>query len=386
MKDLTLLIAKTNPEKQDREKLKKYIDEIKDWDKLIQYFKENSLIPLFYHHLAFHELTPSLPHGQFKKLKNIREQLTFRNLKILNTFKQLHDSLNRHNIEHVTLKGAVLADLLYKDIGLRPMVDIDILIHPNDIPTIEIIMNQWNAKSLKGGDINFIRNKHRHIPGFIHNGVLIEFHTHIVDEYSMEQINADILWKNTVSYTLYNIPVQILNKEWLLYSLCVHLYNHLKKGIIKLIWFVDIIEFIKIHYKTINISTFKEISNSTHASNEIKCIMYLAHNYFQASIPSELLDKNIKVPCNIQAIFTMHLKGKKKTMRTHHLSSLKQLNIYDSFKYFISMLLPSIGFIKRKYPSIPVFIPFFYLHRIFKIGFGTFILLIKYLFGKKYNE
>ncbi len=383
MKNLTLLIANTNPEKEDREKLKKYIDEIKDWDKLIQYFKENSLIPLFYHHLVFHELAPSLPHGQFKKLKNLREQLTFRNLKILNTFKQLHESLNRHNIEHVTLKGTVLADLLYKDIGLRPMVDIDILIRPNDIPKIDMIMSQWNAKSLKGRDINFIRNKHRHIPGFIHDGVLIEFHTHIVDEYSPEQINADLLWQNTESYTLYNVPVQVLNKEWLLYSLCVHLYNHLKKGIIKMIWFVDIIEFIRTHYKTIDVLTFKEISNTTRASNEIKYIMYFAHNYFQASIPSELLDKNIKVPPNIMAAFTMHLKGEKKIYRGHHLSSVRKLKKFDRVKYYISLLLPSIGFIKRKYPSIPVLIPFFYIHRICKIGVGTFILLIKYLFRNK---
>lgn len=383
MKDLTLLIAKTNPEKEDREKLKKYIDEIKDWDKLIQYFKENSLIPLFYHHLAFHELIHSLPSEQFKKIKNLREQLIFRNLKILNTFKQLHKTLIRYNIEHIALKGTVLADLLYKDIGLRPMVDIDILIRPNDVPKIDMIMNQWNAKSLKEGNIKFIRKKHRHIPGFIYNGVLIEFHTNIVDDYSHEQVNADMLWQVTEPYQLYNTPVHILDKEWFLYSLCVHLYNHLKKGKIKLIWFVDIIEFINFNLNAINYLRFQEIYTSTKASNEIKCIMSLAHNCFQASIPSELLDEKIKVPPNIQAIFTMHLNGDKKIDRSHHISSIRELNVSDSIKYFISMLLPSIGFIKRKYPSIPVLIPFFYIHRILKIGFGTFILLIKYLFRKK---
>jgi hypothetical protein len=383
MRDLTLLIAKTKPIKGDKERLIKYIGEIQDWNMLIQYYKENSLIPLFYHHLVFHELIHHLPSEQFKKIKNLREQLTYRNLKILNTFKHLHKTLNHYNIEHVALKGTVLAVLLYNDIGLRPMVDIDMLIHHNDIPKIDKIMSQWNAKSLKEGNIKFIRDRHRHIPGFIFNGVLIEFHTNIVDDYSPEQVSAGTLWKVKQSHQLYNLSVHVLDKEWLLYSLCVHLYNHLKKGIVKIIWFVDIIEYIHIYFDTINYLRFLEISESTNAANEIKCVMYLAHNYFYALIPSVLLDENIKIPHNIMTIFDLHLIGKKKSDTSHHITSIKQLSIPDSIKYYVSMLLPSIGFIKRKYPSIPLLIPFFYLHRIGKIGFKTFVLLITYPFRKK---
>ncbi len=383
MRNLTLLIAKTKPIKEDKEKLIKYIGEIEDWNTLIHYYKENSLIPLFYHHLVFHELILHLPSEQFKKIKNLREQLTFRNLKILNIFKQLHKTLNHYNIEHVALKGTVLAVLLYNDIGLRPMVDIDMLIHHNDVPKIDKIMSQWNAKSLKEGSIRFIRDRHRHIPGFIYNGVLIEFHTNIVDDYSPEHVNADTLWQVVQPLQLYNLSVHVLDKEWLLYSLCVHLYNHLKKGKVKIIWFVDIIEYIHVYFKTINYLKFLEISESTSAANEIKCIMHLAHNYFHASIPAELLDENIEIPHSILTVFNLHLIGKKRLDSSHHISSIKQLSIPDRIKYYVSMLLPSIGFIKRKYPSITLLIPFFYMHRIGKIGFKTFILLITYPFRKK---
>jgi len=86
----------------------------------------------------------------FNRLRNIQDRqhlsiqcfetlkLEYRNNLIRNTIifaelEKIVDTLGEHSIPVVLLKGAAITRMIYKDIGLRPMSDIDILVKKEDL-------------------------------------------------------------------------------------------------------------------------------------------------------------------------------------------------------------------------------------------------------------
>ena len=63
------------------------------------------------------------------------------NLKLIHDFKEFLHRLNQKKIRVVLLQGIGLVDAIYKDIGLRPMMDIDLWVRPHELPEIMGILN-----------------------------------------------------------------------------------------------------------------------------------------------------------------------------------------------------------------------------------------------------
>jgi hypothetical protein len=77
-------------------------------------------------------------------LKTILDHNRIRNRKLVETFYQLTDDLNKKNITPMPLKGInVLLSDLYQDSGERITSDIDVLIHPDEVqPALQILKQQ----------------------------------------------------------------------------------------------------------------------------------------------------------------------------------------------------------------------------------------------------
>ena len=101
------------------------------------------LFPILYHNLKSHDID----HPFIKIFKGIhrrtwyKNQLLFNNLSI--TLKSFHES----GIKTIILKGAALTTLYYKDLGLRPMSDFDVLVPYDQIhEAIQILKElKWNC-------------------------------------------------------------------------------------------------------------------------------------------------------------------------------------------------------------------------------------------------
>src|SRR4051812_15962950 len=77
------------------------------------------------------------------------------NLKISNHAAELFELLNKASIEFILLKGADILPRLYGIRGLRPMHDVDILIHKKDPPAIAKIINSLGYRRIKDGNLVF---------------------------------------------------------------------------------------------------------------------------------------------------------------------------------------------------------------------------------------
>ena len=85
--------------------------------------------PLFARELM---TTLSLPEGARHAARRIYEENLARNLYLRDETRRWVERLRRAGIPCRVLKGVPLSPLLYDDLGARPSVDIDLLVHPED--------------------------------------------------------------------------------------------------------------------------------------------------------------------------------------------------------------------------------------------------------------
>ena len=208
---------------------------ISNWEKTVFSLQQNGLLPLFRSAL--------LEAGQYETLSpavrevidtTVRRQ-AMRNLKLQATLFQLHDVLSRNNISFALLKGFTLAATCYRDASLRPMIDIDILVNPEDVPVIRQLLKEFGAEKFSEPQTKFYATIASHEPGILLEDILIEPHT--------------ALFKGPESLGLSEctcVPCQIAGKTFLVPAPDVHLlfimshvHKHLPRERFKLLWLRD---------------------------------------------------------------------------------------------------------------------------------------------------
>lgn len=113
---------------------------------------------------------------------------------------ELIEIFNKAGIEVILLKGSHLAQFVYKDIGVRPMSDIDILIKEKDIAKVEGLLLQMGYKYPKLDEISY------HSKGFSNDALgqakLIEWykanHTHLHPFTNPKGINCLEVYHRTI--------------------------------------------------------------------------------------------------------------------------------------------------------------------------------------------
>jgi hypothetical protein len=163
------------------------------------------LSPLLYYQLkAFNipEYSKILP-----QLKNSYMKNTARNVLLLKQIKLLKKRAEQDGIQIILLKGAGLAISVYNEIGLRPMADIDILVHQQHTERIMELMKQSNMHPLfKDTNQNWLYSIKSHIMPYQSddNILSLEAHTRLFDDRFIQFANLKpfedtrtVNWDNT---------------------------------------------------------------------------------------------------------------------------------------------------------------------------------------------
>ncbi len=163
------------------------------------------LSPLFYYHLKpfnmpeYNEILPRLKDSYMKN--------TARNVLLLKQLKLLKRQAEEEGIQIILLKGAGLAITVYNEIGLRPMADIDILVHQQHTDRIKELMEHNNMHPLfKDTNQNWLYSIKSHIMPYQSddNILSLEAHTRLFDDRFIEFANLNpfedthtVNWDNT---------------------------------------------------------------------------------------------------------------------------------------------------------------------------------------------
>ena len=167
-------------------------------------------------------LINNFPHKKKKKLESFIKSREINSLKIFGEFIRLAPILNSKNIEFIPLKGLHLNLEIFKDLRLRNMRDIDLLIqHQSLIPYLECMFS--NGYKFKNSDIKpnefSYSNYHYDIPVLINGyGVHVETHLRVIDSKFTSYIFTN-KYKKTFSNLL---SIDLMSDE----DLIIHLIYH----------------------------------------------------------------------------------------------------------------------------------------------------------------
>jgi hypothetical protein len=256
-----------------------------DWDVLITQSCWYAIAPLLYYRLiTFHPGTP-IPANALGRLRQAYLENVARNMGLYHKLGKVLELLRRDHISVIALKGVHLATAVYRNIALRPMGDIDLLVKQTDLLRVQEILVEQGYMASK----EEICRAQEHLPPYKKKGSLtVEIHFHIVGPPCSLRVDIEKLWVRAQMSSIQGIEVLTFCPEDLLLHLCMHASFHhaFDNGIRPLFDISHTIE----HYA--EVLDWEQLLDRSREWGVSKCVylsLFLAKRFAGASIPGQIM-------------------------------------------------------------------------------------------------
>ncbi len=215
-----------------------------DWDRWLAVGRQESLLPLL--HDALHAQA-WVPTKVRQELHAAYVRCAVRNTVLLAELEAALGLLASAGIVPIVLKGAALAEVVYGSAALRPMVDVDLLVHPEDVgqalQTLQALgYRKATVESRPGialafeSEVMLVKEGRRE--------ALVEVHWHLLDSpFHQRMVDLAWFWETARSMAFGAQKGLALGSEAQLVYLCAHLaLHHRGQG---LLWLNDVAEVIR---------------------------------------------------------------------------------------------------------------------------------------------
>ncbi len=120
----------------------------KFWDSFVKIGSSHYIIPALYYKLKERDYIKLLNDELVSYLEEIYSQNLKRNLELVKEVNEISNLFKSNNIDHVFLKGAALANSIYKEsLGIRMVGDIDVLIAKDQIFKAKSLLEDFGYKA-----------------------------------------------------------------------------------------------------------------------------------------------------------------------------------------------------------------------------------------------
>lgn len=221
------------------------------------------------------------------------------NLIFLKETEKLLLETSNSGIPIIILKGIALVTILQNQLN-RPVSDIDIMIHKQDLHKVKDILHKLGYFPVKP---NFEKseNKDLTIPYKNNRGILIEIHTELinVERYRiLTIIDNKKIWEDLRNIKIQNQYGYILASHFFLIHLCLHVA--IQHGLRGFQWFTDIHNFIEYENDRIDWLKVEKYSKEFRIEKPVYYALWITKQFHNISIPDFLLSQwEIKYPSKI---------------------------------------------------------------------------------------
>ena len=200
-----------------------------DWQGVVVSARKHGLRPLLYERLTSATSEAKIPAAVLSALREaylvngVRNALLYQDLgKVLGVFRE-------KGVAVIVLKGAHLAQSVYKTIASRQMVDIDLLVKPTDLAkAVGALVESGYSSEPVPGDIETWCNQHRgshHLPSFAKpHHPRLELHWAMSPPPNPSE--APDVWGESRSAVIAGVEARVLSPEDVLIQLCLHCLLH----------------------------------------------------------------------------------------------------------------------------------------------------------------
>ena len=229
---ILLTASDSNPGNGPSEKLLRLLTSDFDQDRLVDMAIREGMAGLLYKNLKKAGVLGYLEHQHIQHLQSAYYLTVRFNLTLIYDLKEVLQQLNKKNIKAVLLQGMHLLQQLYKDIGLRPLTDIDLWILPETRDAVDEVLTRLGFE------------KDRLYPNiFKKSSTVIDLNTHIfwADRIKSRRMllktNAADLFRNCRTMDFEGENAYCLNRVDQVIYLSLHTIKHYAD---RLIWLVDL--------------------------------------------------------------------------------------------------------------------------------------------------
>ena len=213
-----------------------------DWNTIYEKSIEWKITSFLYHIISIRlpeSQRASTPRQISQKLKMSYTLTSLLNNSNYTELEKIQKTFNAEGIELILLKGSHLARFVYRDIGLRAMSDIDLMVKKEEfLKAVELLFQMgFGAPSEDKlelierckANFNKIASNLRHFPSLVdqRNKVKLDLHFSPVKIAAPFNIDIDGLWERSKKTEINGTKALLLSPEDLLLHISIHnSYNH----------------------------------------------------------------------------------------------------------------------------------------------------------------
>lgn len=272
----------------DDKKLNDLVKPAIDWREIVTRAIACDVAPMLYHRLRNLPAVRLVPPTAIDRLKKIYQWHAARNMNLYAKLQEVRYAFAGEKIPLILLKGAVLADLIYGNVALRPMRDVDILVRKSDLDLADDLLQRMGYTP--NDTYQWNREFHHNIPyDSADRSLILELHHHIVPPAVPVTIPAEDLWRDARTVEVMNEEALILSPEKFILHLCVHLayddrfYRSLRS-------LYDIAATIAFYKENIDWTKFMRHVRSYNVDRSVYYALWLACRLVQAEVPLAVLE------------------------------------------------------------------------------------------------
>ncbi|QQS54718.1 MAG: nucleotidyltransferase family protein [Candidatus Competibacteraceae bacterium] len=259
------------------------------WTALVEMATRHGVAPLLYQRLKVPTLAGCVPDDVRERLRGLYLNTAARNLRLYEELRPLLLALHEVGIPVLVLKGAYLAENVYRNIALRPMSDIDLLVPASQAREAWRVVKELGYRLIYPATETLIPSFGKDFVCQKPGGFApVEVHWAIRLAAGKDGMDSEELWQNARAVRIAEVDAATLSVEDFLLHLCLHAsYQHeFDFGLRAL---CDIAVFIERFALEIDWPTLCTRVSRHRWRKGVYLILYLASARIGAAVPAEVL-------------------------------------------------------------------------------------------------
>jgi hypothetical protein len=262
-----------------------------DWEAVIALALRQGVAPLLHRRIQAAGTLATLPAGLAAQLEEERRATALVSLRHYAEFQRVARALGEAGIPLIALKGLHLAELVYRDIGLRPMSDLDILVPREHVADCLRLLLQLGFGSDADPEAAVARTLDIKCNIGVENpahGTWLEVHWRLDEGVADAGVLLPAIWKSAGAARLGDADAKVMAPEFLLLHVCAHLAcNH--AFLFSLRGLCDIAEILNVH-PDLDWKVVVEHGLRHGWTRGVAASLRLARDHLGAPVPAEVLN------------------------------------------------------------------------------------------------
>ena len=257
------------------------------WDEVIAIAVRHGLTPLLYARLKENDAQAYVPADVWERMRRTYVASAVRSMCFERDLRAVLRCLRSSGIKVIVLKGAYLAEAVYDDPALRPMVDVDLMVPKADLPrAYAALLDLGRTHRQPQAGASSAEDSHRGLTV----GAGIDLCWTFDVPGGRSRLDTACLWDRARPATIAGVEVLALSPEDLLLHLCLHAaHRHgLGDGLRPL---CDVCETILRFQSEIDWTQVVERAHVWGASRYVGLMLHLARGMLGADVPDEVLEQ-----------------------------------------------------------------------------------------------